>query len=90
MKTRPPFNFTPVWRLREQMTRAGYQSASELHRDLKKLDPDSINFAQFATLIDQPPARLTLRTITALAILLKCQVGDILGVDPANFDKVEE
>ena len=82
-----PKNLTPVWRLRERMNLAGFRSASELHREIKKLDPDSINFAQFATLIDQPPARLTLRTITALAIVLKCQVGDILGVDPANFEE---
>ena len=63
-----PKNLTPVWRLRERMNLAGFRSASELHREIKKLDPDSINFAQFATLIDEPPACLTLRTITALAM----------------------
>lgn len=77
----------PVWRLRERMKIAEIHSASELHRRLRKTDPGSIHFAQLATLIDKPPARLTLRTITALAIVLKCQIGDILGVDPANFEE---
>ena len=87
MKQSTPKNLTPIWRLRERMHLAGFNSASELHREVKRIDPDSINFAQFATLIDQPPARLTLRTITALAVALKCQIGDILGVDPANFEE---
>ncbi len=69
------------------MHAAGFRSASALHRELKKLDQASVSFSQFVTLIDKPPARLTLRTITALATILKCQVGDILEVDPANFDE---
>ena len=80
-------NLVPVWRVRERMAAAGFTSVSALHREIKKIDADSVNFAQFVTLIDQPPARLTLRTVTALAIALRCQIGDFLGVDPANFDE---
>lgn len=72
------------------MLAAGFTSASALHREILKIDPDSVKFAQFVTLIDKPPARLTLRTVTALAIVLKCQIGDFLGVDPANYEERNE
>ena len=81
MNTKTQINLAPVWRLRERMRIAGIQTASELHREIKKIDSSSVNFAQFATLVDKPPARLTLRTVTALATVLQCQIGDILGVD---------
>lgn len=83
------YNLVPEWHLREKMKEAGILRVSEFHRKIKLVDPGSVNFAQFNSLIDKPPARLTLRTIIAMAIVLRCQIGDILGVDPANFVEME-
>lgn len=70
------------WRLRERMNAAGIHTATELHKRLKGLDEEAVQYAQLARMIDQPPARLNLRTLELLAIALGCGVGELLAVGP--------
>lgn len=76
--------FPITWRLRECMQKAKIDSASELHRRIKLVDPNAINYAQLARMIDTPPARLNLNTLTVLTIVLSCRVSDILDVPPPS------
>lgn len=73
-----------VWRLRERMATAGITTAKELHKKLQRIDANTINYAQVARIIDHPPARLNLRTLVGLTIVLDCRVGDVLDVGPDN------
>lgn len=75
---------SPIWRLRTCMTVAGITTAIELHKKLRAVDNETIRYAQLARIIDHPPARLSLRTLVGLTIVLDCQVGDILDVGPAT------
>lgn len=77
-------NFPITWRLRECMRRANIDSASELHRRMKQVDKESINYAQLARMIDSPPARLNLQTLTVLTVVLSCKVSDIMDVPPPD------
>lgn len=77
-------NFPVTWRLRECMQRAKIDSASELHRRMKQVDPKAINYAQLARMIDTPPARLNLQTLTVLTVVLSCKVSDIMDVSPPD------
>ena len=70
------------WRLRQCMQAAGITSVTELHEKIRKLDPDSVKYAQLARMIDSPPARLNLKTLTLLTVALSCRVSDILDVGP--------
>lgn len=76
-----------VWRIRERMSTAGIKSASELHRRLKRVDAQSVNFAQFARFVDEPPARINLRTLLGVAVVLDCGIGDLVGVSPAVINE---
>lgn len=76
-----------TWRLRECMQAAKVESVSELHRRMKQIDSSSINYAQLARIIDEPPARLNLQTLTVLTIVLSCNVSDILDVRPTPEEK---
>ena len=75
-------NYPVTWRLRECMQRAKIDSALELHRRMKMVDPAVIKYAQLARMIDSPPIRLNLDTLTVLTIVLSCKVSDILDVPP--------
>lgn len=81
-------NYPITWRLRECMQKAKVDSALELHRRIKLVDQNAINYAQLARMIDTPPARLNLQTLTVLTIVLSCKVSDILDVPPP--DKILE
>ena len=76
--------FPITWRLRECMAKAKIDSALELHRRMKQVDPDVINYAQLARMIDTPPARLNLQTLTVLTVVLSCKVSDIMDVPPPD------
>ena len=69
-------------RLRQCMQAAGITSVAELHEKIRKLDPKSVKYAQLARMIDSPPARLNLKTLTLLTVVLGCRVSDILDVGP--------
>ena len=73
-------NYPVTWRLRECMQRANIDSALELHRRMKLVDQKAIQYAQLARMIDSPPIRLNLHTLTVLTIVLSCKVSDILDV----------
>ena len=75
-------NYPVTWRLRECMQRANIDSALELHRRMKLVDQNAIQYAQLARMIDSPPIRLNLDTLTVLTIVLSCKVSDILDVPP--------
>ncbi|MBZ0094560.1 MAG: helix-turn-helix transcriptional regulator [Sulfuricella sp.] len=75
-------NRAPVWTLRQRMKDCGIRTATDLHNRLKNVDPNAVGFAQFARIIDQPPARLNLRTLVGLTIVLDCKVADLLDVGP--------
>ncbi|HQX07447.1 MAG TPA: helix-turn-helix transcriptional regulator [Zoogloea sp.] len=77
-------NYPVTWRLRECMQKAKIDSALELHRRMKLVDPKVINYAQLARMIDTPPARLNLQTLTVLTVVLSCKVSDIMDVPPAK------
>ena len=81
-------NYPITWRLRECKQKAKVDSALELHRRIKLVDQNAINYAQLARMIDTPPARLNLQTLTVLTIVLSCKVSDILDVPPP--DKILE
>ena len=70
------------WRLRQCMQAAGIASVTELHAKLRKLDPSAVKYAQLARMIDSPPARLNLKTLTLLTVVLGCRVSDILDAGP--------
>ena len=80
-------NYPVTWRLRQCMQAATIESVSELHRRMKQVDPAAINYAQLARIIDEPPARLNLQTLTVLTIVLSCKVSDILDVRPSLEEK---
>jgi len=75
-------NFPITWRLRECMQKAKIDSARELHRRIKLIHPKAINYAQLARMIDTPPARLNLHTLSVLTVVLSCKVSDIMDVPP--------
>ncbi len=75
-------NFPVTWRLRECMQKSKIDSALELHRRMKLVDQNVINYAQLARMIDTPPARLNLQTLTVLTVVLSCKVSDIMDVPP--------
>jgi len=77
-------NFPITWRLRECMAKAKIDSALELHRRMKLVDQNVINYAQLARMIDTPPARLNLQTLMVLTVVLSCRVSDILDVPPPS------
>jgi len=66
------------WRLRDVMKARGISSAIELHRRLKAVDPDSINHVQLTKLVKKAPARISLRVLLGLVIVLDCEVNDLL------------
>ncbi len=70
------------WRLRERMNAAGIHTATELHDRLKRLDEGAVQYAQLARMINQPPARLNLRTLELLTIALGCGVDELLVSGP--------
>ena len=72
------------WKVRERMVAAKIPSVSELHRKMRALDPETVCFAQFADIIDVPPARLNLQTLTVLTVVLSCKVSDIMDVPPPD------
>ena len=72
------------WKVRERMEVANIPSVSELHRKMRALDPETVCFAQFADIIDVPPARLNLRTLLSLALVLGCKIEDVMDVGPAQ------
>ncbi len=67
-----------AWRLRERMDAANIKSITELHRRIRAIAPDAIKYARLARIVDTPPARLSLRTLAALTLVLDCRPGDIL------------
>ena len=71
-----------TWRLRQCMQAAGISSVSELHEKMRNLDTDTVKYAQLARMIDSPPARLNLKTLTLLTVVLGCRVSDILDAGP--------
>lgn len=73
-------SFPVTWRLRECMERAGIESVTELHRRVLSIAPDAVKYAQLARMVDTPPARLNLSTLTLLTIVLACRSSDILDV----------
>ena len=75
------------WKVRERMVAAKIPSVSELHRKMRALDPETVCFAQFADIIDVPPARLNLRTLLGLALVLECKIEDVMDVGPAQQGK---
>ncbi len=77
-------NFPVTWRLRECMQKAKIDSALELHRRMKLVDQNVINYAQLARMIDTPPARLNLQTLMVLTVVLSCKVSDIMDVPPPD------
>ena len=70
------------WPLRQCMQAAGIPPVADLHEKIRKLDPKSVKYAQLARMIDSPPARLNLKTLTLLTVALSCRVSDILDVGP--------
>lgn len=70
------------WRLRERMNAVGIHTATDLHERLKRLDDGAVQYAQLARMIHQPPARLNLRTLELLTIVLGCGVGELLAAGP--------
>lgn len=79
--------YSVTWRLRECMQSAGVESVSELHRRIKAIDKNAINYAQLARIVARPPCRLNLQTLVVLTIVLSCRVSDILDVPPASWPK---
>ena len=71
-----------TWRLRQCMQAAGISSVAELHEKMRNLDTDTVKYAQLARMIDSPPARLNLKTLTLLTVVLGCRVSDILDAGP--------
>ena len=66
------------------MQKAKIDSALELHRRMKLVDQNVINYAQLARMIDTPPARLNLQTLMVLTVVLSCKVSDIMDVPPPD------
>lgn len=66
------------WRLRERMGVAGISSARALHRRLKELDPDAVEFSRFAEVVDEMPRRMSVRMLLGLAVALDCGIEDLL------------
>lgn len=77
-------NQTVVWRLQECMSAAGISTVRDLHKKLQSVDGESVDYTSLARMISQPPARLNLRTLVTLTIVLGCAVTDILDVGPVN------
>jgi len=73
-----------TWRLRECMQAAKIDTVTELHNRIKAIAPDAIKYAQLARMIDTPPARLNLQTLTVLTVVLSCKVSDIMDVPPPD------
>ena len=70
------------WRLAACMKAAGIASVRDLHEKIKTIDPESLDYSSVARMISQPPARLNLRMLVTLTIVLRCSVTDILDVGP--------
>ena len=72
------------WRLAECMKAAGIASARDLYEKIKTIKPESLDYSysSVARMISQPPARLNLRMLVILTIVLRCSVTDILDVGP--------
>lgn len=77
-------NRAVIWRLAECMKAAGIQSVRDLHEKMNKIDGESVEYSSMARMISEPPARLNLRTLVTLTIVLRCSVTDILDVGPVN------
>ena len=61
-------NRTIEWRVHQLMVAAGIETAVELHRRLKLVDPDAVNFSRLAQIVDVAPARISTRTLLGLAV----------------------
>ena len=81
--------FPITWRLRECMHKAKIDSVLELHRRVTKVDPTAIKYAQLARMVDGPPIRLNLHTLTVLTVVLSCKVSDILDVPAPDVPAIE-
>ena len=77
-------NYPITWRLRECMQKAKVDSALELHRRIKLVDQNALKYGQRPRMIDKPPARLNLQTLTVLTIVLSYKVRAILDVPPPD------
>ena len=73
-----------TWRLRECMQAAKIDTVTELHNRIKAIAPDAIKYAQLARIVESPPARLNLQTLTVLTVVLSCKVSDIMDVPPPD------
>lgn len=71
---------TVGWRVRELMQAKGFRNISELHRCIKAIDPDAINFSQFASFVGRVPERISVRTLVALSLALQTPVGELLDI----------
>lgn len=82
--------FPVTWRLRECMQAAKIDTVTELHNRIKAIAPDAIKYAQLARIVDAPPARLNLQTLTILTVVLGCRPGDILDPRPEEAAAPQE
>lgn len=80
------------WGLRSRMAAAGIPSARALHRRLKDVDPDAVEFSRLAEIIDELPKRISARLLLGLAVVLDCGVEDLLVLrkDTGDQDRREE
>lgn len=74
------------WRVRQLMAAAGIRSAAELHRRLKEVDPDCVQFVQFCKIVKRAPALINSRTLLGLALVFGCEIGDIVRIREARHE----
>jgi hypothetical protein len=77
-------SMTLDWRVQERMKEVGIRSIAELHAKVKDIDPGAVEYSRFSPVVQKLPARLTVRTLLAIALALNCDVGDLLRVRPTQ------
>lgn len=71
---------TIVWQVRDRMAEAGIHSVRELHNQVKLIENNSVNYAQFARMVSSPPLLINAVTLAAMARVLGCEIGRLLAV----------
>lgn len=69
------------WRIKELMQQRGLRRVIDLHDQLKQIDPDGIERTRLFMMVKEVPKRITLQTLAALMVALRCDLTELLDIE---------